>query len=75
MIRRLAINYHCLFILIQMSGSYTRFIENDYRRGNIRINDLNEIRFTVNCCLSREQWETTSSQPNKGNSRRKTLRF
>ena len=41
-----------VFILIQMSGCYTRFIENDLRCGNIRINGLSKIRFTVNRCLS-----------------------
>ena len=43
-----------VFILIQMSGCYTRFIENNIRRGNVRINGLSKIRFTVNCCLSRD---------------------
>ena len=41
-------------MLIQMSGRYTRFIENDLRRGNIRINGLSKIRFTVNCSLSHD---------------------
>ena len=35
-----------------MSGCYTRFIENDKRHGNVSINDLSKIRFTVNYCLS-----------------------
>ena len=43
-----------VFILIQMSGCYTFYIENDQRHGNVRINGLSKIRITVNCCLLRD---------------------
>ena len=40
-----------VFILIQMSRSFICFINNDKRHGNIRINGLTKICFTVNYCF------------------------